>query len=88
MTVTFDLPPQVEQAYREMADAKGVPVDALVREIVIASQPAPLGAMTPQDPQEWVREFRAWAKSHEQDSLPLLSDEAISREFIYRERGL
>jgi hypothetical protein len=35
-----------------------------------------------------VREFRAWAASHDQDNLPLLSDEAISREFIYGERGL
>jgi hypothetical protein len=75
--------------YRDMAAARGMAVDALVRDVVIASQPAaPMSAMTPDDPEEWVREFRAWAKSHEQDNLPLLSDEAISREFIYRERGL
>ena len=36
MTVTFDLPPQVELAYREIAEAKGVPIDTLVREVVIA----------------------------------------------------
>jgi hypothetical protein len=48
MTVTFDLPPQVEQAYREMAAAKGVPVEALVREAVIAGhRPAPANPMTP-----------------------------------------
>jgi len=88
MTVTFDLPPQVEQAYRDMATAKGVPVDMLLREIVIASQPIALNSMTPTDPDEWVREFRAWGASHQQDDLPLLSDEAISRDFIYRERGL
>jgi hypothetical protein len=39
MTVSFDLPPQVEQAYRETAAAKGVAVDALVREVVIAAHP-------------------------------------------------
>ena len=44
--------------------------------------------MTPADPEEWVQEFGAWAKGHEHDNLPLLSDEAISREFSYRERGL
>ena len=42
MTVTFDLPPQVESAYREIAEAKGVPIDTLVREVVIAGfRPAP-----------------------------------------------
>jgi hypothetical protein len=38
-------------------------------------------------PEEWIREFRSWARSHTSDA-PLLSDEAINREFIYRERGL
>jgi hypothetical protein len=36
---------------------------------------------------EWMRKFRAWAHSHPTNT-PLLSDEAISRESIYRERGL
>jgi hypothetical protein len=36
---------------------------------------------------EWMRKFRAWAHSHPMDT-PLLSDEAISRESIYGERGL
>jgi hypothetical protein len=44
MTVTFDLPPQVERAYREEANAKGVQLDALVREVLIARHPAFSGA--------------------------------------------
>jgi hypothetical protein len=36
---------------------------------------------------EWMRKFRAWTHSHPRDT-PLLSDEAISRESIYRDRGL
>jgi hypothetical protein len=36
---------------------------------------------------EWMRKFRAWALSHPTDT-PLLSEQAISRESIYRERGL
>ena len=36
---------------------------------------------------EWMRKFRAWAHSHPTDT-PLLSDEAISRESIYGDRGL
>ena len=39
MTVSFELPPQVEQAYRVAAQAKGVPLDELVREVLIAQQP-------------------------------------------------
>ena len=38
------------------------------------------------DPDEWMRKFRAWAYSH--PTTPLLSDEAISRESIYGNRGL
>jgi len=39
------------------------------------------------DAGEWMRKFRAWAHSHP-TTTPLLSDEAISQESIYRERGL
>ena len=34
MTVTIDLPPQVEQVYRELAAVQGVPLHALVRDVV------------------------------------------------------
>jgi hypothetical protein len=42
MTVTLDLPPQVEQAYLAAAQARGMPLDAVVREVLIAGQPANL----------------------------------------------
>lgn len=42
MTVTLDLPPQVEQAYLAAAQARGLPLDALVREVLIAGQPTDL----------------------------------------------
>lgn len=35
---------------------------------------------------EWAKAFREWAESHPRNS-PGLSDEAISRESIYAERG-
>ena len=37
-------------------------------------------------PEERARAFRQWAESHSKDT-PLLSDEAISRESIYGDRG-
>ena len=36
---------------------------------------------------ERAREFREWVESHKDMNLPSLSDEAISRESIYGERG-
>ncbi|CCQ49361.1 hypothetical protein [Crocosphaera watsonii] len=35
---------------------------------------------------EWITAFLSWAESHHHDG-PILSDEAISRESIYGERG-
>jgi hypothetical protein len=40
MTVTLNLPPQVEQAYLAEAQARGLPLDTIVREVLIAGQPA------------------------------------------------
>jgi hypothetical protein len=37
-------------------------------------------------PQERARAFRTWAEAHSRD-LPLLSDDDVSRESIYGERG-
>jgi Arc/MetJ-type ribon-helix-helix transcriptional regulator len=37
--------------------------------------------------EEWRKKLHAWANSHSTDA-PLLSDEAISRESIYADRGL
>ena len=86
MTVRLNLPPQVEQAYLAEAQAKGLSLDDLVRDVLLARQVAP--SAIDLTPEQWVEEFRAWVHSHDGDDLPLLSDEAISREFIYRERGL
>jgi len=86
LTVTLKLPPQVEKAYLAEAQAKGLSLDDLVRDVLLARQPAP--SAPDLTPEQWVEEFRAWVRSHDGDDLPLLSDEAISREFIYRERGL
>ena len=38
-------------------------------------------------PEEWVKAFREWVESHRGRNYPPLSDEDISRESIYGERG-
>jgi hypothetical protein len=86
VTVTINLPPGVEKAFLAEARAKGVSLDELVLSYLLTPQTAsPAADLTPED---WVREFKTWTRSHAKDSLPLLSDVAIRRDFIYRERGL
>ncbi|MGB7762686.1 MAG: hypothetical protein WBL61_22825 [Bryobacteraceae bacterium] len=46
MTISLNLPPQVEKAYLAEARAKGVPLDELIGEVLIAGQPAPSAADT------------------------------------------
>lgn len=86
MIVTLSLPSEVELAYRTEAEARGISVDELVREVLVANPPLP--ARDELSVEERVRRFEEWVDSHAADDLPVLSDEAISREFIYRERGL
>jgi hypothetical protein len=40
MTVTLNLPPHVEEAYLAEAQARGIPLVDLVRQILIARQPS------------------------------------------------
>ncbi len=86
MTLTLNLPPQVEQAYLAEAQARGLPLDALVSEVLLSRQPVPTAMEM--NPEEWVRKFREWTGSHVRRNLPVLSDEAMSRESIYADRGL
>jgi hypothetical protein len=46
MTVTLDLPPDVEKAYLAEALSKGVPLDELMRKVLIAGQPERPGTAT------------------------------------------
>ena len=46
MTVTLDLPSHIEKAYLAEARAKGVPLDELMREVLIAGRPVPHTAET------------------------------------------
>jgi hypothetical protein len=39
MTINLDLPPEIEQAYRAEAQARGLSFDEMVREILIAQHP-------------------------------------------------
>ena len=84
MNVTLNLPPQVEQAYLAEAHARGLSLEDLVRDVLLARQPST--AVNQLSPDEWVREFEAWLQSHAGNTV-VLPDAAMERESIYGDLG-
>jgi hypothetical protein len=84
MTVTLNLPPQVEQAYLAEAHAKGLSLEDLVQDVLLARQPSPTAHQLL--PDEWVREFKAWVEGHAGNTI-VLPDAAMERESIYGDHG-
>jgi hypothetical protein len=85
MTVTLDLRPEVEEQLLAEAKARGLSVEAYIQqelESKLLSEENP--NHIPYD--KWLRRFNDFLKSHDYIKAPPLSDEAISRESIYRER--
>lgn len=76
----LELPEVATELGLTPGDEVEVSVSARLRRSV---QDETLAARTPQ---ERARAFRAWAANHSR-TTPLLSDEDISRESIYGERG-
>jgi hypothetical protein len=84
MTITLNLPPQIEQAYLAEAHARGLTLEDLVRDVLLARQPSP--ADNQLSPDDWVREFKAWVGSHDGNAV-VLPDAAMERESIYGDHG-
>jgi hypothetical protein len=83
MTVTLDLPPELETRVRAQAEALGLSPEAYLLSLIGASViPAPGENAT-------LEEFEAAmdALSEGTEHLPVLSPEALSRESIYGHRG-
>ena len=86
MTVTLDLKPEIEEHITAEAKARGLTVEDYIVDV--------LERLTPNDEsnfaltasaEDWKKSFLEWANA-ERPPHPPLSDEAISRESIYRER--
>jgi hypothetical protein len=84
MTVTLNLPPQIEQAYLAEAQAMGLSLEDLVRDVLLARQPSATANQL--SPDDWVREFEAWVQSHAANTV-VLPDAAMERESIYGDHG-
>ena len=95
--MTITLKPDFEEELTALAKAEGLTTEEFVHrelERVIAGKPATahsdliLNGERPfyetATPEEWVKAFKNWVNHF--PPHPVLSDEAISRESIYRER--
>jgi hypothetical protein len=85
MTVTLNLPPQVEQACLAEAQARGLELAEVILEALVAAQPA--ATVSELSTEEWLRRYKNWTATHA-DITVVLSDEAMDRESIYSDRGL
>ena len=77
MTVTLNLPPNIEQLYVAEAQARGLAVEEVIEEALLAAR----HPVTPSDelsPEEWMRRFKEWSESSAHANLPVLSDHAVS----------
>jgi plasmid stability protein len=87
MTLQLNLSPETEAALKAQAEAMGMSAEdyahEALRQMLVTGKPVSLQDLL--SPEEWVREFRAWAQSHDR-TTPLLSAEAIRRENIYPDR--
>jgi len=86
MTVRLELSPEKEAALLAQAEARGLTIEQWLLELAEQHAPAPSFAhLQKTDPEEWARRFRHWAEGHNPE-LPVLPDDAMSRDAIYSDR--
>lgn len=83
MTLTLNLPPEMEAGLLAQAEAQGLSLQAylerMIQEQFRTVRDLPLSL------QEWASELDAWVNSFPADT-PLLSDESLRQETIYPDR--
>jgi hypothetical protein len=88
MNLTIELSEEKAAALKAQAAVYGLTVEQWVEQIAAQHaqpQAATIAHLQKINPEEWARQFHAWAESHDR-TTPLLSDEAIRRENIYPDR--
>ncbi len=88
MSITLELKPEIEARAAREAATRGVPVETFLAEVIeenLNGGKKKKSFYETATIEEWSRELRAWAASHDRKT-PALSDEAMSRESIYEDR--
>jgi hypothetical protein len=86
MTLTIDIPRELEGKLQEEAARRGVAADELARTFLEERLLSPAGSPLWERPGEWERDFDEWIASQD-PRRPALPEEAMSRESFYGDRG-
>ena len=88
MALIVQIPPEIEKRLQVEAAEHGMTAAEYVRAVLerMFASPglSPLWMTASKD--EWLKAFNSWMDSHD-PTLPPLSEEAVSRESMYGERG-
>jgi hypothetical protein len=84
MSITLDLKPETESHFEVLAAAQNIPVEDYIESVLESlADASKYRSLTPQ---QRSKELEHWLGSHGYISAPLLTDDAVSRESIYRDR--
>ncbi len=86
MTLTIDIPRELEGRLQEEAARRGVLAEDLARKLLEERLLSPAGSPLWERPGEWEKAFDDWIAS-QNPKRPPLSEEAITRESFYGDRG-
>jgi hypothetical protein len=88
MTLTVQISPELEKRLEAEAAEQGLTTAEYVRAVLekMFATPGRAPLWMTATKEEWLKSFNDWMDSHDA-TLPPLSEEAISRETIYGERG-
>ena len=86
MTLTIDIPRELEGRLQEEAARRGVAAEELARTFLEERLLSPAESPLWEKPGEWERAFDAWIASQDPER-PALPEEAMSRESFYGDRG-
>ena len=83
MTVTLELPAELEADLAAQAQARNISIDELLKELLasLAGCLIPSHKRSIEDVDKWEKDLDEWLDTVPE--VPTLSDEAISRESIY-----
>jgi hypothetical protein len=81
--MSLNVNPDIEARLIALAHANGTSVDAFIEQMLARNAPVQPSKLSPD---EWVKEFEAWADSFPEIRTTPLPDEALSRESLNPDR--